>query len=247
MWTRQQLKQNGMLNFKKNYWKSVLAALVLLFVGGGMGTTGSGSAYKKENWEDIMSGNYEIGGIDSITAATLIGGIVLIGLLIVLIIAVVLDVFVLNPLEVGAQRYFVANHYQDQTELTELAFGFKADYRNVVKTMFFRDLYVFLWSLLFVIPGIIKSYSYRMVPYLLTEHPDMEYNEALGLSQQMMNGNKWAAFVLDLSFIGWELLSAITFGIVGIFYVNPYKFATDTELYVALKETGQMENPAPAF
>ena len=113
--------------------------------------------------------------------------------------------------------------------------------------MFFRDLYTFLWGLLFVIPGIIKGYSYRMVPYILTEHPDMEPEEAIRLSQQMMNGNKWAAFVLDLSFIGWELLSAATFGLLGIFYVNPYKYATDTELYIALKETGQMENPAPVF
>ena len=113
--------------------------------------------------------------------------------------------------------------------------AFKPNWRGNVKTMFLRDLFLFLWSLLFFIPAIIKAYSYRMVPYILADHPEMSGTEVITLSRQMMNGSKWRAFVLDLSFIGWHILSALTMGILGIFYVTPYKCSTDAELYQALK------------
>lgn len=105
---------------------------------------------------------------------------------------------------------------------------------NVVKIMFCRGLFTLLWSLLFIIPGIIKAYEYRMIPYLLAENPDMDMSEAFARSKEMMMGNKWEAFVLDLSFIGWYFLSAFTCGILSIFYVKPYVQLTNTELYVAL-------------
>lgn len=239
MWTRAQLKQNGLFHFKKNYWMCVLAALLLMLVGGVMAGGGginfnfNGSDFEAELQEAVEEAPDTFGA-----AMALVGGILAIVFLIIGVFGILLSIFVFKPLEVGGKRFFVANHYQEKTELGELAFGFKANYGNVVKTMFLKNLFVFLWSLLFVIPGIVKMYAYRMVPYLLTEHPDMDANEALALSQNMMNGQKMNAFVLDLSFIGWEILSAITFGLVGIFYVNPYKAATDTELYIALKETG---------
>ena len=101
--------------------------------------------------------------------------------------------------------------------------------------MFFRDLYTFLWSLLFVIPGIVKGYEYRMIPYLLAEYPDMPMEDAFTISRNMMYGNKWKAFVLDLSFILWVLLSGITLGLAGIFYVDPYMAQTNAALYDAIK------------
>lgn len=93
-----------------------------------------------------------------------------------------------------------------------------------------------LWTLLFIIPGLIKSYSYRMVPYILSDNEDMSATEAITKSREIMNGNKWRAFVLDLSFIGWVFLSCITLGLVGIFYVAPYISATEAELYEAIKD-----------
>ena len=102
--------------------------------------------------------------------------------------------------------------------------------------MFFRDLYTFLWSLLFIIPGIVKSYEYRMIPYILGENPDMNMEQAFAMSKQMMDGNKWNAFVLDLSFILWDLLGACTVGILNILYIEPYKRLTDAGLYQTLKE-----------
>ena len=97
------------------------------------------------------------------------------------------------------------------------------------------DLYLILWSCLFIIPGIVKSYEYRMIPYILADNPDIDRKEAFALSKAMMKGNKWRVFVLDLSFILWYLLGSITFGIVNVFYVEPYKQLTDAALYEALK------------
>ena len=73
-----------------------------------------------------------------------------------------------------------------------------------------------------------------MVPYILAEHPEMESREVIALSREMMNGEKMNAFVLDFSFIPWLLLSSLTFGIAGIFFVEPYIRATDTELFAVL-------------
>ena len=95
---------------------------------------------------------------------------------------------------------------------------------------------MFLWSLLCVVPGIVKAYSYRMVPYIIAESPDMDQREAFRLSRSMMDGNKWRVFVYDLSFIGWEILNAFTFGFLGLFYVNPYKATADAELYAQIRD-----------
>ena len=112
--------------------------------------------------------------------------------------------------------------------------------------MFFRDLYTILWTVLFIIPGIVKAYEYRMIPYILGENPNMEMSEVFAMSKQMMTGNKWKAFVLDLSFILWEILGACTLGILSIFYVGPYRCLTCAGLYQALKEE-QMQYHEPTM
>lgn len=96
------------------------------------------------------------------------------------------------------------------------------------------SLYTFLWSLLFIIPGIVKSYSYAMTPYILLDRPELSPTEAIKESEQMMNGHKMDLFVLDLSFIGWILLSVLTCGIL-LFYVEPYMMATRSAFYLELK------------
>ena len=101
--------------------------------------------------------------------------------------------------------------------------------------MFLQNLFLGLWTLLFIIPGIVKAYSYRMVPYILADNPEMSSTDIITKSREMMNGHKWDAFVLDLSFLGWLILTALTGGILGIFYVYPYIFETNAELYLALK------------
>ena len=75
-----------------------------------------------------------------------------------------------------------------------------------------------------------------MIPYILAENPKIERKKPFKLSKEMMKGNKWKTFILDLSFLGWELLSIFTFGLLNIFYINPYKVATTVELYEVLKK-----------
>ena len=150
-------------------------------------------------------------------------------------VVIALHAFLLNPLEAGGSRFFLRN-LNTKAEVKELAYCYDHGYMNVVKTIFFKDLYTILWSLLFIIPGIVKAYEYRMMPYILAEHPEMPVKEVFAKSREMMRGQKWRAFVLDLSFIGWGLLSALTLGLLGIFYVHPYRFCTNAELYHTLKE-----------
>ncbi len=158
---------------------------------------------------------------------------------ILLAVIIVVDIFLINPFDVGGKR-FMRKSIEDVAQVKEIAFAYDHSYKNVVKVMFYRELYVFLWALLFIIPGIVKKYQYLMVPYILSEYPDMEYQEALARSRDMMEGNKWKAFVLGLSFILWDFLGAITFGIVEIFYVNPYRNLTFAALYDELKRTPVM-------
>lgn len=164
-------------------------------------------------------------------------------MMIVLALVIALYVFILSPLEVGAQRFFVRNLNQP-SEVKEVAFGYDNNYKGIVLTLFLRSLFIFLWSLLLIIPGIYKSYQYRMIPYLMAEDPTMTKDQAFAESKRMMDGQKWNTFVLDLSFIGWNILSALTLGILGVFYVAPYQAQTNAALYEKLRYG--LPAPAPA-
>lgn len=155
-------------------------------------------------------------------------------MLIAVALAIALYVFILSPLEVGAQRFFVRNLNQ-RAEVREVAFGYDNNYKEIVKTLFLRSLFIFLWSLLLIIPGIYKAYQYRMIPYLLAEDPTMTKDQAFAETKRMMDGQKWNTFVLDLSFLGWNILSALTLGILGVFYVTPYQAQTNAALYEKLR------------
>ena len=163
--------------------------------------------------------------------------------LVIFALVLALDAFIFNPLEVGSQRCFLRNLNQP-SEVKEVAHAFDTNYKNTVKGLFIRDLCIIAWSLLFIIPGIVKSYEYRMMPYLFADDPTMTKERAFAESKQMMTGQKWNAFVLDLSFLGWNILSAMTLGILGLFYVNPYQCQTNAALYEKLRYG--LPAPAPA-
>ncbi len=238
MWTRKELKTRGKMAFRANYWICVLVALILLvLLGSGMISSRSGSGINI-NIGHNDSGNVVDFDFDSFpNAAKGVLALVVLGAVgAASIVGIAVSVFLQNPLEVSGKRFFFLNSYQP-ADLGELKYSFtQGHYLPIVKTMFLTSLYTFLWSLLLIIPGIIKSYSYRMVPFILAEDPTMDSKQAIDLSRSMMNGNKWRAFVLDLSFIGWYLLSALTAGLLLIFWVGPYVEATDAELYRALRE-----------
>ena len=259
MWTRAQLKAKGKMSFKRNYWKVVLVALIVLLISGSGGSSAgsfassmtSGQQYEynyEYNYpsyginefhggEHYFDSNEIAGSVEPVAAAVFIFTVLVIFLIVFAVICA-LAVFVFNPLDIGLKRFFFQN-LNTNANVKEIGYGFDHSYKNIVKILFFRDLYEFLWTLLLIIPGIVKAYEYRMIPYLLAEYPDMPKEQAFETSKRMMDGQKWNTFVLDLSFIGWNILSAVTLGIVGIFYSSPYQHMTNAALYEALKNGGQ--------
>lgn len=256
MWTRKELKERAKEALKRNYWKIVLVSLIGMLIGGGLGSSGisgGGSDIRdmasdnvKEHFTEYENDDVDWEGAEAVlddiqmdirpqdivaVAFTVI--VVLIVAAIVLAVGIALDVLLLNPVQVGINRFMVKS-LDDTARIAEVGYTFDHNYKNGVKVMFFKDLYVVLWSLLFIIPGIYKAYQYRMVPYILGENPDMTYQEVLQRSKDMMDGQKWDAFVLDLSFILWHMLGGITCGLAEIFYVAPYVNLTDAALYSRL-------------
>ncbi len=116
----------------------------------------------------------------------------------------------------------------------DIAYLFKEFNNRVLTTMVLTMLYTWLWSLLLLIPGIIKSYSYAMTPYILEDDEEISGNEAIEKSMRMMDGHKWDLFCLDLSFIGWVLLTILTLGI-GVLWLEPYMLTARAAFYEELK------------
>lgn len=121
-------------------------------------------------------------------------------------------------------------------------FGYFLHWKNAAIARLLETVYVFLWSLLLVIPGIVASYSYAMTPYILAEHPEIPAGDALATSKKMMDGNKWRLFCLHFSFIGWGILSALTMGI-GNLWLTPYKQAATAAFY---RDVSGSEDISPA-
>ena len=297
MWKRRQLKRNAKSALRRNYWRCVLAAVILAsitgsfsgVIGGSIGAASGcmfGYSYVPESQteevgalpegtdisdgKDVTEQFSEISGIaESVTPSeetatwddvmdlisqmpevqeasqqlsqldesdlpiilAIIGGVM--GA--ILLCAFLVQLLLINPLYSGC-KYFFARNSREKTMVGEVAGGFDRGYGRVVKGMFLKDLFLVFWTLLFIIPGIIKSFSYRMVPYILVDQPELTATQAITRSRQMMKGNKWRAFVLDLSFILWYILSGLTLGLLGLFFVHPYYEATNAELYQALKD-----------
>jgi len=156
------------------------------------------------------------------------------------IISLLFIIFIADPLIVAGKRYFLKARQGNNTKIGVITEIFKEGWENVAITMFLRNIYNALWYLT-IIGGVIKTYEYRMIPYILAENPKIKRKEAFKLSKQMMKNNKWKTFILDMSFFGWNFLSVLTSGLVGIFYVNPYNSATIAELYVVLKNNAIKE------
>ncbi|MDR2806022.1 MAG: DUF975 family protein, partial [Dysgonamonadaceae bacterium] len=118
-------------------------------------------------------------------------------------------------------------------EIGDLFEGFK-NYGKVLGTTLLTTLYIFLWMLLLIIPGIIKSYSYAMTPYLLRDNPELGADELICKSMEMMKGHKKKLFLLDLSFIGWGLLCIYTLG-SGFLWLAPYISSSHAAFYEDLR------------
>ena len=131
--------------------------------------------------------------------------------------------------QLGYAQYLLKQHDREIHSINDMFSQFDR-FSQAFLQKFLRGLYTFLWTLLFIVPGIIKSLSYAMTPFIMTENPNMTATEAITASKQLMEGHKWELFCLSFSFIGWHLLAALTLGI-GNFFLNPYVEAAYAAFY----------------
>lgn len=139
------------------------------------------------------------------------------------------------PLATGLIRYFINLCKGNEAQLGDLTYAYKSNLGNVILMLIKEAVFVWLWSLLFVIPGIIKTYEYFMIEYMVADNANLDRKRAFEITKAAMKGNKWRTFVLGLSFIGWILLGIITVGI-GFLFLMPYMSATYTHYYLELKK-----------
>lgn len=164
----------------------------------------------------------------SIVAMIIYGAIV--GLLGMTAVGIIL----LGVVAFGYTAFFLQISRTREAKLETLFDGFSKSFTSSMVAGLLQYVFIFLWSLLFLIPGIVKSYSYAMTYYILVDNPGMDGNTAITESRKMMDGNKAKLFVLDLSFIGWHLLAILTLGILYI-WLTPYIDLTRAEFYKELK------------
>ncbi|NOU67140.1 DUF975 family protein [Paenibacillus sp. LMG 31461] len=231
-WSRKELKNRAKQVLRTTYWKAFLVSLLLAIISGGIPSC----SWNSDNGSSLNLSNLHT---DFGDISDGIGVLILIFIIIVAIViglfAAAFNIFVLAPFKVNMHQYF-KQASQGEADLNYLLYVFgKGRYMGAVAGMFWSALLNFLWYLLLIIPGIVKSYAYSMVPYILGDNPTIGRKRAVQLSNQMTRGHKWRMFVLDLSFIGWFLLGTLALG-VGVLFVLPYYNSTKAELYVVLRQ-----------
>lgn len=209
MWTRSMLKSNAKAVLRRTYWLSFVVAFICNLLVSGSSLVKMTKEYNTNNIlvqpEFILSGS-----MITFVYTTFIGGALLAG---------------------GC--YFFMRARQYDADFMDLFKGFtNGSYFHTIGVLLVRQIYVFLWSLLFLIPGIIKSYEYYFVPYIIMENPNITRQRAFELSKGMTKGYKWNIFLLEMSFLGWVFLGLLFCGI-GVIFVPPYVEATKAELYAA--------------
>lgn len=154
-----------------------------------------------------------------LVSTTFIGGIVLSG-----------------ALMVGYAYTMIQFCRRGSFKIEDLVQGFRTDNFTATIGLYVKMvIYIFLWSLLFCIPGIVKSYAYSMAPYIMADHPEITGEQAITASKNLMNGKKGRLFCLHLSFIGWVILSCLTFGILFI-WVGPWMEVAQAKFYESIKD-----------
>lgn len=152
----------------------------------------------------------------------------------------------------GPISYGVASMFLKQTrtgekmDIPDIINGFKDDFSNTFLIGLMTFIFTFLWSLLFVIPGIVKKYAYSMAMYIKNDNPDYDWKRCIDESQEMMRGHKAELFILDLSFLGWMIVGTLCAG-VGVFWVNAYMAAAHAQFYEDLRLHGVQPEQQPNF
>ena len=146
------------------------------------------------------------------------------------------------PLSWGLTVSLLRNHREESVDLENLFDGFRGGrYTRVFCALFLVHLFTFLWTLLLIIPGIMKAFSYALTPYILLDEPELTAKQAISRSCEIMQGRRWKLFCLYLSFIGWGILCLLTFGI-GFLWLAPYINASIAAFYEDARAEYEAEN-----
>ena len=204
MWTRAELKSNCKEVMKRSYGKMFFACLISSFL---YALITYVTEMNPDNFGEFLA--------------------------IAMLVVIIANVFVYVPLDCGLKRFMLLNRVETQ-KVSEVFYFFSHNYFNVVKIILIRNIKIALWTLCFLIPGLVKAYEYQMIPYILAENPTISTKEAFARTKELTYGHKWNMLVLEFSFIGWLLLGSLL--IIGVVFVNPYIEGTSAELYTKLKE-----------
>lgn len=219
MWSRDSIKTKAKDVLSFSYWRSLVVSIIILVVGGGGRGNGGSNGGASNRYGNDMYVSPETVHM----------------LLIIIVSVFLLRIFVGYMLEVGGRKFFIRAAHED-VQMKYVGFAFNGEnYFGVLKTMLLKAIRLILWTLLLIIPGIIKGYAYRFVPYILADNPNIGADRAIELSNYMTDGEKMEIFILDLSFLGWYFLGLLAL-CVGTLFVLPYEDATNTQLYLVLRQ-----------
>ncbi len=225
------LKKDALISLKKNYWTKVLVAFIVTFDINAVLSVFSGEfiapiiKLHEFNFEAIKDYIIDHNTPDSLAAAVISAAIIL------------FEILILSILKVGGTRYFVKSQTED-VKFIEIFFSFKGEnktFLHIALVSVYKTITVFLWGLLFIIPGIVKAYDYAAFHYVLALRPDLSAKETLRISKLMMRGNKIKFILLELSFIGWDILEFVSFGVLKHLFITPYKLITYDEFFTEIK------------
>lgn len=246
MWSRDTIKNYAKSFLREHYWKAFVVCLIALVVTGGASSNNSNNKSTNDNFLNenqiirdiqnnsfIESDNFVVRNTGRFLRNTPLRYFILGTLPMMFFIFGIILITVGFAVEVGVTRFFLEG-FKGNASISNVVSTFNSrEYWTIVKTQFLRKFYNVLWTLLLVIPGIIKHYEYSMVPYILAEEPDLGPNDIITRSRDITRGHKLDMLILDISFLGWYILGGFFCG-VGIVFVNPYREATYAKLYNVL-------------
>lgn len=229
MFSSGELKKKALISLKDNWANPLVISLLFILITGAVASTISGMIL----FFSFLLGIFLSFIIDGEAVALITQGIHY-------IFSFALNLVVI-PLSLGYINYFLMFIKRQKPEISNLFDGYKKSFGNSIIASLLMGIYIFLWSLLLIVPGIIKSFSYAMTFYIIADNPSISALDAIKKSEAMMEGHKWDYFVLELSFIGWMILSLFTCG-VGVIFLNPYMETAKVHFYLTLKENFEEKN-----
>ena len=235
------IKERARASLKCNWGTAIIASLIASIFGVNGSSSGAGSLNFEfeESDLDFLNGtdlSILIADFSSYVESHLAEILAIIGVVSLMGLVVSIAMFCLGSIvKIGYQKFNL--DLVDGTPLNiGTLFSYFKHWKNAIFTNLLQITYVFLWSLLCIIPGIIAEYNYAMTPYILAENPELSPKEALQKSKEIMHGHRFELFILNLSFIGWSILSVLSCGI-GFLWLVPYINASNAEFYREISYT----------